>query len=110
MVKSYFSCCVDWLETWRHFDRERIFVLVDTLPEIAVMIDFKCPSVKGDRLVIFVWFTRYKKRIARTHTRAADRRCHSEHRKIFFLANRNKSTAICFRILLVKITIITTIN
>jgi hypothetical protein len=95
--KSYFSCYVDLLETWRHFDRERISVLVNTLPETAVMRDFKCPSLKGDRLVIFVCFTRYKKRFA--HISAADRRSHSErkqseHRKLFFLANRNKSTAV----------------
>jgi hypothetical protein len=61
------------------------------------MIDFQCPSVKEDRLVIFVWFIRYKKKFA--HISAAERRSHSEpkqsqHRKLFFLANRNKIIAI----------------
>jgi hypothetical protein len=49
-IGYYLSYCVDW----HSLDRERISILGEILLQTTVMIDFRCLSVRRDRLFVLL--------------------------------------------------------
>jgi len=52
---------VDWLKTWHRLNQKRISVFGVMPLETTVIVDFKCLSVKRDRLSILLLLRRGKK-------------------------------------------------